>query len=67
VLAGSNDLDLAGDAISHTTAVHPQADQRNLELLLARLPVPLLGTLAHGATRLEGLDLAALLTSAGSV
>jgi hypothetical protein len=53
-------------AVSHTTAVHPPADQRNLELLLARLPVPFLGELPYGATRLRGLDLAALLTSAGS-
>ena len=58
LLAGSNYLDLAADArvlglaISHTTRVHPQADQRNLELLLARPPVP--------------LTFVALLTSAGS-
>jgi dethiobiotin synthetase len=64
--AAARGLRVLGLAISHTTAVHPPADQRNLELLLARLPVPFLGELAHGASRLAGLDLAALLTSAGS-
>ena len=64
--AAARGLRVLGVAISYTTAVHPPADQRNLELLLARLPVPFLGELHHGASRLTGLELASLLTSAGS-
>jgi len=64
--AAARGLRVLGVAISYTAAVQPAADQRNLELLLARLPVPLLGELRHGAESLTGLDLAALLTSAGS-
>jgi dethiobiotin synthetase len=64
--AAARGLRVLGVAISYTTAVHPPADQRNLELLLARLPAPFLGELPHGARLLAGLDLAALLASAGS-
>jgi dethiobiotin synthetase len=64
--ASARGLRVLGVAISYTTAVHPPADQRNLELLLARLPVPLLGELPHGERRLARFDLAALLASAGS-
>ena len=64
--AAARGLRVLGVAVSHTTAVHPPADQRNLELLLARLPVPFLGELRHGASRLAGLDLVSLLASAGS-
>ena len=43
------------------------AHRRNLELLLERLPVPLLCELAFGATRLPAsFDLAAFLASAGN-
>jgi dethiobiotin synthetase len=64
--AAARGLRVLGVAVSYTTAVHPPADQRNLELLLARLPAPFLGELPHGARRLARFDLAALLASAGS-
>jgi len=64
--AAARGLRVLGVAVSHTTAVHPPADQRNLELLLARLPVPFLAELPHGASQLARFDLAALLASAGS-
>ena len=64
--ARARGLRVLGVAISHTTAVHSDADRRNLALLLARLPARFLGTLPHGAEELEGLDGAALLAQAGS-
>jgi dethiobiotin synthetase len=64
--ARARELRVLGVVVSHTTAVHSRADRRNLELLLARLPVRFLGELAHGAARISGLDPLSLLTLAGS-
>jgi dethiobiotin synthetase len=63
--AHARGLRVLGVAVSHTTAVHSPADRRNLDLLLARLPAPFLGELAHGARELPGLDPLALVASAG--
>ncbi len=65
--ARARDLRVLGVVVSHTAKVHPDADRRNLELLLARLPARFLGELAHGAQRITGLDPLAFLTLAGSV
>lgn len=64
--ARARGLRVLGVAISHTTAVHSDADRRNLDQLLARLPAPFLGELAHGASELPGFDPVALLAAAGS-
>ncbi|HKC50395.1 MAG TPA: dethiobiotin synthase [Myxococcota bacterium] len=65
--ARARDLRVLGVVVSHTAKVHPDADRRNLDLLLARLPARFLGELAHGAQRIAGLDPLAFLTLAGSV
>lgn len=64
--ARARELRVLGVVVSHTTPVHSDADRRNLDLLLARLPARFLGELAHGAERVTGLDPLALLTLAGS-
>lgn len=64
--ARARNLRVLGVVVSHTAAVHSDADRRNLELLLARLPARFLGTLEHGAERIAALDPLALLTLAGS-
>jgi dethiobiotin synthetase len=65
--ARARNLRVLGVAVSHTGEVHSDADRRNLDLLLARLPARFLGELAHRADRIAGLDPVALLTLAGSV
>jgi dethiobiotin synthetase len=64
--ARARNLRVLGVAVSHAAAVHSDAERRNLDLLLARLPARFLGELAHGAERVTGLDPLALLTLAGS-
>lgn len=64
--ARARELRVLGVVVSHITAVHSDADRRNLELLLGRLPARFLGELGHGAARVAGLDLPSLLTLAGS-
>ena len=64
--ARARNLRMLGVAVSHTTPVHTPADRRNLELLVARLPVRFLGELAHGADDIPGLDPLSLVTLAGS-
>jgi dethiobiotin synthetase len=64
-VARARGLAVAGFAVSHTAPHLSAADRRNLDLLLARLPVPFLGELAHGAEHLPGLAPTALLSAAG--
>lgn len=64
--ARGRDLRVLGVAVSHTTPALSPADRRNLDLLLARLPVRFLGELAHGARELPGFDPLAFVSSAGS-
>lgn len=51
--ARARGLAVLGIAISHTTPDLLAADRANLDELLARLPVPLLGVLEHGSTLLS--------------
>lgn len=46
--ARARELRVLGVVVSHTTAALSDADRRNLDLLLERLPVPLLAELHHG-------------------
>ncbi len=65
--ARARDLPVLGVMINHTTADLSAADRRNLDLLIERLSVPLLGELAFGARELPaGFDVAAFLASAGN-
>ncbi len=50
--AAADGLEVLGVVISHTRAQLPDGDARNLEGLRSALPVPLLGELAHSASRL---------------
>jgi dethiobiotin synthetase len=60
-------LEVAGVCISHTEPELSSADRANLDLLKAELPVPCIGELGWGATRLEPeVDLRRLLAPASS-
>jgi dethiobiotin synthetase len=60
--AAAQNLPVAGVVISHTQPGLSRADRANLDQLLAALPAPFWGELAHGAVELEPpLDLLAQL------
>ena len=62
--ARTRGLHVVGVVVSQTTPELPAAERANLELLLARLPVPWLGELPFGAQRLvPELDPGALLAA----
>jgi dethiobiotin synthetase len=64
--ARARELRVVGVVISHTTSALSPADRRNLDLLLGRLPVPLLGELGFGQKLLPApFDAAAFLAAAG--
>jgi len=64
--ARTRKLRLLGVVVSHATAVLSPADRRNLDLLLERLPVPLLGELGFGEKLLPAtFDSTAFLAAAG--
>ncbi len=65
--ARARDLRVLGVVISHASAALSPADRSNLDLLLERLPVPLLAELPHGSRQLPGhFDAAAWLTATGN-
>lgn len=60
-------LRVLGVIVNHTTPHLSKADRRNLDLLLERLPVPLLAELGHSERELPAsFDLAAFLTAIGN-
>jgi len=64
--ARARDLRVLGVVVSHTTAALTAAERRNLDLLIERLPVPLLAELPFGELELPaGFDGAAFLAAAG--
>lgn len=64
--ARARGLRVLGVVVSHACAGLSRADRQNLDLLLERLPVPLLGELPFGARQLPaGFDSAAFLTAVG--
>jgi dethiobiotin synthetase len=65
--ARARGLRVLGVVVSHTCAELSPADRQNLDLLIERLPVPLLGELPFGGRQLPlGFDTAAFLAAAGS-
>jgi dethiobiotin synthetase len=65
--ARARDLRVLGVVISHAGAALSPADRSNLDLLLERLPVPLLAQLTHGSRQLPAqFDAAAWLTATGN-
>ncbi len=65
--ARARGLRVLGVVVSHTCAELSRPDRQNLDLLLERLPVPLLGELPFGARRLPlDFDSAAFLAAVGS-
>ncbi len=65
--ARARDLRVLGVVVSHSSAALSAADRRNLDLLLERLPVPLLGELGFGARLLPAsFDAAAWLSATGN-
>ena len=58
---------MLGVVVSHASAALSAADRRNLDLLLERLPVPLLCELPFGARVLPAsFDAAAFLSATGN-
>jgi dethiobiotin synthetase len=65
--ARARDLRVLGVVVSHACAALSQADRRNLELLIERLPVPLIGELPFAGRQLPpGFDVTAFLKAAGN-
>jgi dethiobiotin synthetase len=65
--ARARGLRVLGVVVSHTCADLAPADRQNLDLLIERLPVPLLGELPFGGRQLPlGFDTTAFLAAAGS-
>ena len=65
--ARARGLRVLGVVVSHASAALSPAERRNLDLLLERLPVPLLGELTYGSRQLPAnFDAAALLTATGN-
>ena len=65
--ARARDLRVVGVVVSHACAALSPADRRNLDLLIERLPVPLLAELGFGALHLPAsFDATAFLTAAGN-
>ena len=63
----ARDLRVLGVVVSHACATLSPADRRNLDLLLERLPVPLLGELPFGGRLFPaGFDATAFLTATGN-
>ena len=65
--ARARGLRVLGVVVSHASAALSPAERRNLDLLLERLPVPLLCELPYGSRQLPAnFDAAALLTATGN-
>ncbi len=65
--AHARDLRVLGVVVSHACATLPPSDRRNLDLLIERLPVPLLCELPLGGRQLPAsFDAAAFLTATGN-
>ena len=66
--ARARDLRVLGVVVSHAHTALSTAERRNLDLLIERLPVPLLGELPFGGQQLAAsFDAEAFLTAAGTL